>query len=98
MCTLLDRPVRRIVPLDVRYVGEEIGDVFVLGYGLHHADLYRNLPFIVEADRAVVLDRPAAYVAALYGAGAAPVRRRPPRSVREAGGRLRFPRTFGGAA
>jgi hypoxanthine phosphoribosyltransferase len=57
VCTLLDRPVRRIVPLTVRY---------------------RNVPFIVEADRNVVLDRPAAYVDALYGAGAAPVRRRPP--------------------
>jgi len=67
VCTLLDRPVRRIVPLDVRYAGEEIGDVFVLGYGLHHADLYRNLPFVVTADRAVVVDRPEAYVAALYG-------------------------------
>jgi len=78
VCTLLDRPVRRIVPLTVRYVGAEIDDVFVLGYGLHQADLYRNVPFIVEADRNVVLDRPAAYVAALYDAGAAPVRRRPP--------------------
>jgi hypoxanthine phosphoribosyltransferase len=78
VCTLLNRPVRRIVPLSVRYVGEEIDDVFVLGYGLHQADLYRNVPFIVEADRNVVLDRPAAYVDALYGPGAAPVRRRPP--------------------
>jgi hypoxanthine phosphoribosyltransferase len=72
VCTLLDRPVRRIVPLPVRYVGKEIADVFVLGYGLHHADLYRNVPYIVEADRRVVLDRPAAYVDALYGARAAP--------------------------
>lgn len=71
VCTLLDRPVRRIVPLTPRYVGEEIQDVFVLGYGLHHVDLYRNVPYIVEADRRVVLDRPAAYVDALYGIGAA---------------------------
>jgi hypoxanthine phosphoribosyltransferase len=78
VCTLLDRPVRRIVPLTVRYVGAEIDDVFVLGYGLHQADLYRNVPFIVEVDRNVVFDRPAAYVDALYGAGAAPVRQRPP--------------------
>ncbi len=70
VCTLLDRPVRRIVPLTVRYVGEEIDDVFVLGYGLHHVDLYRNVPFIVEADRRVVLERPAAYVDILYGGGA----------------------------
>ena len=66
VCTLLDRPARRIVPQTVRYVGQEIPDVFVLGYGLHHADLYRNVPYIVEADRRVVLQRPAAYVDALY--------------------------------
>jgi hypoxanthine phosphoribosyltransferase len=67
VCTLLDRPARRIVPQPVRYIGQEIPDVFVLGYGLHHADLYRNVPYIVEADRRVVLERPAAYVGALYG-------------------------------
>ncbi len=70
VCSLLDRPARRIVPQTVRYVGQEIEDVFVLGYGLHHADLYRNVPYIVEADRRVVLDRPAAYVDALYGGSA----------------------------
>lgn len=67
VCALLDRPVRRIVPLEVRYVGAEIADVFVLGYGLHQADLYRNLPRVVEADRHVARDVPDAYVAALYG-------------------------------
>ena len=51
VCTLLDRPARRIVPLEVRYVGAQIPDVFVLGYGLHRADLYRNVPRVVEADR-----------------------------------------------
>lgn len=66
VCTLLDRPVRRIVPLAVRYVGAEIPDVFVLGYGLHHDDLYRNVPYVVEADRRVVGERPDAYVEALY--------------------------------
>jgi hypoxanthine phosphoribosyltransferase len=70
VCSLLDRPARRIVPQTVRYVGQEIEDVFVLGYGLHHADLYRNVPYIVEVDRRVVLDRPAAYVDALYGGSA----------------------------
>lgn len=68
VCTLLDRTVRRIVPLDVRYRGEEIGDVFVLGYGLHRADLYRNLPEVVTVDREHVLREPDAYVEALYGA------------------------------
>jgi hypoxanthine phosphoribosyltransferase len=67
VCTLLDRPVRRIVPLDVRYRGVEIPDVFVLGYGLHLAELYRNLDAVYEADRRVVQADPGAYVGALYG-------------------------------
>ena len=66
VCTMLDRPARRIVPLDVRYRGAEIPDVFVLGYGLHYADLYRNLPVIVEADRRALRDDPGAFVPALY--------------------------------
>jgi hypoxanthine phosphoribosyltransferase len=67
MCTLLDRPVRRIVPLEVRYRGKEIPDVFVLGYGLHLAELYRNLDEVYDADRRVVQADPGAYVEALYG-------------------------------
>jgi hypoxanthine phosphoribosyltransferase len=67
VCTLIDRPVRRIVPLTPRYVGHEIPDVFVLGYGLHYDDLYRNVPYVVEADRLLVHARPDAYVEALYG-------------------------------
>lgn len=66
VCTLLDRPARRIVPLHVRYRGEEIPDVFVLGYGLHHQDLYRNLPVVVEVDRRALRDDPGAFVDALY--------------------------------
>ena len=67
VCTLLDRTARRIVPLELRYVGQQIPDVFALGYGLHVADLYRNLPEIVEADATVIRDDPAAYVSDLYG-------------------------------
>jgi len=66
VCTLLDRPARRILPVDVRYVGVEIPDVFVLGYGLHRADLYRNVPRVVVADKDVVATTPDAYVDALY--------------------------------
>jgi hypoxanthine phosphoribosyltransferase len=66
VCTLLDRPARRILPVAVRYVGMEIPDVFVLGYGLHRADLYRNVPRIVVADRDVVAATPDSYVEALY--------------------------------
>jgi hypoxanthine phosphoribosyltransferase len=67
VCALLDRPARRILPMGVRYVGREIPDVFVLGYGLHRADLYRNVPRVVVADRELVRAEPDAYVPALYG-------------------------------
>jgi hypoxanthine phosphoribosyltransferase len=68
VCALLNREERRIVPLDIRYVGIEVpGDAFLLGYGLHYAERYRNLPVIVEADRDAVLADPDAYLDA-YGA------------------------------
>ena len=69
VCALLDRQARRIVPLPVRYVGAVIPDVFVLGYGLHLADLYRNVPRVVVADRDVVRHDPGAYLGELYGGG-----------------------------
>lgn len=65
-CALLDRPDRRIVPTEVRYRGVELRDEYVLGYGLHVRDLYRNLPYIVVADRETLVTRPDAYVAGLY--------------------------------
>ena len=65
-CTLLDRPNRRIVPHDLRYRGLVLEDEFVLGYGLHMRDLYRNLPFVVAGDRGVVAATPDAYVEQLY--------------------------------
>jgi len=61
VCTLLDRPTRRIVPVQPRYVGAVIADVFVLGNGLHHRDRYRNLPVVLEADRDAVAADPDAY-------------------------------------
>jgi hypoxanthine phosphoribosyltransferase len=67
VCALFDRPARRIVPHDLRYRGVELDDEFVLGYGLHANDLYRNLPFVAAGDRDVVAADAAAYVGALYG-------------------------------
>ncbi len=46
ICTLLDRPYRRIVDIAVDYVGFEIPDSFVVGYGLDWRGRYRNLPYI----------------------------------------------------
>jgi hypoxanthine phosphoribosyltransferase len=46
VCALLTKPERRKVDLPTRYVGFEIPDRFVIGYGLDHAERYRNLPFV----------------------------------------------------
>lgn len=52
LCTLLDKPDRRVKQVKVDYTGFEIPDEFVVGYGLDYAQKYRNLPYIgiVELD------------------------------------------------
>jgi len=52
ICTLLDKPDRRVADVKVDYVGFDIPDEFVVGYGLDYAQKYRNLPYIgvVEND------------------------------------------------
>jgi hypoxanthine phosphoribosyltransferase len=50
VCTLLDKAVRRIVPLAPRYVGFDCPDRFVVGYGLDFQERYRNLPDILQVD------------------------------------------------
>ena len=46
LCTLLDKPERRVKPVEVHYTGFTIPDAFVVGYGLDYAEHYRNLPYI----------------------------------------------------
>jgi hypoxanthine phosphoribosyltransferase len=46
VCALLTKPERRKVDLPIRYVGFEIPNRFVIGYGLDHAERFRNLPYV----------------------------------------------------
>ena len=46
VCALLDKPSRRIADIQAKYVGREIPDEFVVGYGLDYDEKYRNLPYI----------------------------------------------------
>ena len=46
LCTLLDKPDRRVRDVHVDYVGFNIPDEFVVGFGLDYAQKYRNLPYI----------------------------------------------------
>lgn len=46
ICTLLDKPERRKCKIDIDYVGFEIEDKFIVGYGIDYKEMYRNLPYI----------------------------------------------------
>ncbi len=50
VCALLTKPQRRKVQLPTRYVGFEIPDRFVVGYGLDHGERHRNLPFVAALE------------------------------------------------
>ena len=52
VCALLTKPARRKVELPCRYVGFEIPDTFAIGYGLDHAERFRNLPYVAALARA----------------------------------------------
>ena len=65
-CVLLDRAVRRIVPTSVRFRGFDVGDAYLLGYGLDFEDRYRNLDMIVQGDLGTLRDDPDAYVESLF--------------------------------
>ena len=46
LCTLVDKPARRQEPVAVDYIGFELPDEFIVGYGIDYAEYYRNLPYI----------------------------------------------------
>jgi hypoxanthine phosphoribosyltransferase len=70
VCALLDKSVRRITPIDIRYRGFDCPDTFVLGYGLDYAEVYRNLPYIVAVRDMDVLARDPLVLAPLLDAPA----------------------------
>ena len=54
ICTLLTKPRHQRLRINTRYVGFELRDVFVIGYGLDHGERFRNLPFIAALDQTTV--------------------------------------------
>lgn len=46
LCTFLDKPDRRVVPVEVAYSGFSVPDSFIVGYGLDYDQKYRNLPYV----------------------------------------------------
>ena len=53
ICSLLDKPERRIANLSVKYIGFKIPDEFIVGYGIDFAEHYRNLPYIATLKESV---------------------------------------------
>ena len=57
VCALLTKPARREIDVPVRYVGFEIPNKFVVGYGLDFAERYRNLPYVAVLSQELIPDR-----------------------------------------
>ena len=67
VCTLLDRRVRRVVPVEIDFAGTEVSDAFVIGFGLDHEGRYRNLRLVAAADMELLTADPDVYVPVFYG-------------------------------
>lgn len=67
VCALVDRRARRLVPVTLRWVGFDVGDDFVVGYGLDHRGRYRNLDLLAAGDASALRADPDAHVGELYG-------------------------------
>ena len=70
VCTLADRQIRRVLPLEARYVGFTVDDSFLVGYGLEYRGRYGNLPDLRAVDRRALEGDSDAYVGSLYRLGA----------------------------
>jgi len=60
VCTLLSKTARRERTVELSYIGFEIPDYFVVGYGLDYAQRFRNLPYIAALDEDVIVPKPPA--------------------------------------
>jgi hypoxanthine phosphoribosyltransferase len=73
VCALLDKSVRRIAPVEIRYRGFECPDVFVVGYGLDFRERYRNIPDLLAVQDVSALEQDPdllmAYLPSVRGAG-----------------------------
>jgi hypoxanthine phosphoribosyltransferase len=67
VCTLLDRPGRRILPVPLKYCGTGATEDFLVGYGLDFADRYRNLPAIYIVDPETISREREPFEAAVFG-------------------------------
>ena len=65
-CALLDRQSRRLLPVEVRYVGQVIRDEHVVGYGLDFDERYRNLPGLEVAEEVDLRAEPSAMFERLW--------------------------------
>ena len=72
LCGLVDKQHRRLVPVEVTYIGLAGPDRFVIGYGLDFAGRYRNLPDLWAADSRALAADPERYVPELYAATEGP--------------------------
>ena len=66
VCALVDKVRRRVVPVPLRWVGFAVEEDYVVGYGLGHAERYRNLPLVAAADLAALRADPDALLEELY--------------------------------
>jgi hypoxanthine phosphoribosyltransferase len=69
VCVLVDKTSRRVVPVEARFVGFAIDAPYVVGYGLDHAERYRNVPVLAGADPVALAADPDGLVPALYRRG-----------------------------
>src|SRR6478735_2966273 len=74
LCGLANKRARRIVPVTVDFVGIDVPDQFLIGYGLDFAGRYRNLPALYGADSGALAEDPDRFVPALYQGGKPPER------------------------